>query len=232
MLGGAYYMISRSLGPEFGGSIGVIFSIANAVAVAFYLVGFAETIQSIMERYEVLIVDRKNDIRIVGLIALVLCFIITLFGLDWVIHTQIVLMVLIIFAIFNVCIGSIHPSILESRDLLRAKGITGLNYETFKENLKPDYREKQDFFTIFSIFFPAVTGIMAGANLSGDLKDPSHSVPIGTLLAILITSFSYLALVWFVGASALRDASGTVNATHLNITSYKFGTIHDFQVTF
>ena len=48
-LGGAYYMISRSLGPEFGGSIGLIFAFANAVAVAMYIVGFAETVRDILQ---------------------------------------------------------------------------------------------------------------------------------------------------------------------------------------
>ena len=47
-LGGAYYMISRSLGPEFGGSIGVVFSLANAIGAAMYVVGFAETVQALM----------------------------------------------------------------------------------------------------------------------------------------------------------------------------------------
>lgn len=42
-------MISRSLGPEFGGAIGMIFSVANAVAVAMYIVGFAETIRDILK---------------------------------------------------------------------------------------------------------------------------------------------------------------------------------------
>jgi len=46
--GGAYYLISRSLGPEFGGAIGIIFSLANAVAAAMYVVGFAETIRDIL----------------------------------------------------------------------------------------------------------------------------------------------------------------------------------------
>lgn len=47
--GGAYYMISRSLGPEFGGAIGVIFSVANTVAVAMYVVGFSETVIDILK---------------------------------------------------------------------------------------------------------------------------------------------------------------------------------------
>lgn len=47
--GGAYYLISRSLGPEFGGSIGLIFAFANAVAVAMYVVGFAETVVDLMK---------------------------------------------------------------------------------------------------------------------------------------------------------------------------------------
>lgn len=47
--GGAYYLISRSLGPEFGGSIGLIFAFANAVAVAMYVVGFAETVVDLLK---------------------------------------------------------------------------------------------------------------------------------------------------------------------------------------
>lgn len=49
ILGGAYYLISRSLGPEFGGSIGLIFAFANAVAVAMYVVGFAETVVDLLK---------------------------------------------------------------------------------------------------------------------------------------------------------------------------------------
>ena len=47
--GGAYFMISRSLGPEFGGAIGIVFSTANAVAIAMYVVGFAETVRDILK---------------------------------------------------------------------------------------------------------------------------------------------------------------------------------------
>lgn len=85
----------------------------------------------------------------------------------------------------------------------------------FAQNLKPDYRKydgvEQDFFSVFAIFFPAATGILAGANISGDLKDPSTSIPQGTILAIVITSLTYVLMAICVGATVARDASGDVN---------------------
>ena len=44
--GGSYFMISRSLGPEFGGAMGALFYVAYAMGVAFYIIGFATEVQS------------------------------------------------------------------------------------------------------------------------------------------------------------------------------------------
>lgn len=84
----------------------------------------------------------------------------------------------------------------------------------FSQNLKSDYRPhdgiEHNFFSVFAIFFPAATGILAGANISGDLKDPSSSIPKGTILAIVITSMTYILMAICLGATVARDATGNV----------------------
>jgi solute carrier family 12 sodium/potassium/chloride transporter 2 len=67
------------------------------------------------------------------------------------------------------------------------------------------------FSSIFAVFFPAVTGIAAGANLSGDLKDPAESIPKGTLLAILVTGMTYVYFGVLSSGCSLRSASGYSN---------------------
>lgn len=77
-------MISRSLGPEFGGSIGLIFAMANAVACAMYIVGFCESLTDLLKTYELYIVDGGvQDIRIVGSITIVILTFIVIIGMEW-----------------------------------------------------------------------------------------------------------------------------------------------------
>lgn len=77
-------MISRNLGPEFGGSIGLIFSLANAVACAMYVVGFCESLQDLLEYHGLSIVDGGvNDVRIIGSITIVLLTVVVVVGMEW-----------------------------------------------------------------------------------------------------------------------------------------------------
>uniref|UniRef100_H3CVW7 Solute carrier family 12 member 1 n=1 Tax=Tetraodon nigroviridis TaxID=99883 RepID=H3CVW7_TETNG len=204
--GGAYYLISRSLGPEFGGSIGLIFAFANAVAVAMYVVGFAETVVDLLKEHSAIMVDPLNDIRIVGCITVVLLLGISVAGMEWEAKAQLVLLVILLVAIANVFVGTVIPATEEQK----AKGIFKYNSKIFLENFTPDFRNGETFFSVFSIFFPAATGILAGANISGDLKDPQGAIPKGTLLAILITGLTYLGVAICVSACAVRDATGNI----------------------
>lgn len=125
------------------------------------------------------------------------------------------LIVTIVAAIINFIAGVLMGPKSETDE---ARGHSALNTTLFAENWQSDYRfsegRVQDFFSVFAIFFPSVTGIQAGANISGDLKNPASSIPKGTLLALLISAISYISFVLFAGFSALRDASGNVVDLH------------------
>lgn len=206
--GGAYYLISRSLGPEFGGSIGLIFSFANAVAVAMYVVGFAETVVEMLNDIDALMTDELNDIRIVGTLTVILLLGISVAGMEWEAKAQIVLLIILIGAIFNYFIGTLIP--VEAKE---PKGFFGYKAAILMENMGPDFRDDETFFSVFAIFFPAATGILAGANISGDLTDPQSAIPKGTLLAIVITGITYVAVAFSAGSCIVRDATGDHNDT-------------------
>ena len=133
-------------------------------------------------------------------------------------------------------------------DLEKAQGFTGYSKETWDRNIDADYREEDgtqhNFFSVFGVFFPAVTGIVAGANLSGDLKDPGVAIPKGTLLAILITYLSYIGYGFMMAGCVVREAPGDVdamlNATDIYADYYdscasrnetcQYGLLHNAQV--
>jgi len=125
--------------------------------------------------------------------------------MEWITRVQTVLLVLLICSQIDFVIGSFLPWSVEEQ----ARGFTGWNYETFSENLQPHYKD-QTFWTVFSVFFPAVTGITAGANMSGDLEDPAQAIPTGTFLAIAITYATYLVYGAMIGSVYLTHASGSV----------------------
>ena len=105
--GGTYYMISRSLGPEFGGSIGLIFSLANAVACAMYVVGFCESMNTLLAANGLSIIDNGvQDVRIIGCITMLALTLIVIVGMEWEAKAQIVLLVILLAAIGDFFLGS------------------------------------------------------------------------------------------------------------------------------
>ncbi|XP_068910753.1 bumetanide-sensitive sodium-(potassium)-chloride cotransporter isoform X2 [Tenebrio molitor] len=220
--GGIYYIISRSLGPEFGASVGIVFAFANAVSASMNTIGFCNSLSDLLKTYDLKIIDAGiNDARIIGVVAIFVMILICAVGMEWESKAQNFLIVAIVAAIVDFLVGAI---IGPPNDEERAKGFTGFNYTTFATNWAPDYRRSEgmdyDFFQVFAIFFPSVTGIQAGANISGDLKDPASAIPKGTFLALVISFITYAIFVFFAGFSAIRDASG-------NVTELLNGTISD-----
>uniref|UniRef100_A0A452IZP1 Solute carrier family 12 member 3 n=1 Tax=Gopherus agassizii TaxID=38772 RepID=A0A452IZP1_9SAUR len=165
--GGTYFLISRSLGPELGGSIGLIFAFANAVAVAMHTVGFAETVRDLLQEHNSPIVDPTNDIRIIGVITVTVLLGISLAGMEWEAKAQVLFFIVIMISFLNYIVGTVIPASEEKQ----AKGFFSYRADIFAQNFVPNWRGPDGtFFGLFSIFFPSATGILAGANISGDLK--------------------------------------------------------------
>uniref|UniRef100_A0A8B9RH85 Solute carrier family 12 member 3 n=1 Tax=Astyanax mexicanus TaxID=7994 RepID=A0A8B9RH85_ASTMX len=206
--GGAYFMISRTLGPEMGGPIGVVFSFANALGCALNTVGFAETVRDLLIEYNSVMVDSINDVRIIGTITVTSLLLISLAGMEWESKTQILFFLVLMVTFANYFVGTVIPATPEEQ----AMGFFNYRADIFVENLFPDWRGAEgNFFQMFAIFFPSAIGILAGANISGDLRDPETAIPKGTLMAIFGTTMSYLLISVTAGACVLRDASGNLN---------------------
>ncbi|MCP5207042.1 MAG: amino acid permease [Hahellaceae bacterium] len=167
--GGAYFLISRSLGAEFGAVIGIVFFLAQAVSVAMYVIGFTEAFKDTFPNVGLSTFE-------IATIVNTITFLCVYIGAGWTIKVQYGIFVLLLLAIGAFFIGAIGDA----------------SYDNFTSNMTPSYRENDNLFTMFALFFPAVTGIMAGANMSGDLKDPGKSIPSGTLWAVLFTAAIYV----------------------------------------
>lgn len=166
--GGAYFLISRSLGPEFGGAIGLALYLAQALSVPFYILGFVESLVLIFEGLE-------PYFLLLSLGVATVLSIITYIGANWAIRVQFFVLALLVLAIGLFMVGLM------------------MNFEParFQERLASRYTDNYNFWIIFAIYFPAVTGIMAGINMSGDLKNPARSIPKGTLYAVAVGGVVY-----------------------------------------
>ncbi|KAL3866005.1 hypothetical protein ACJMK2_043346 [Sinanodonta woodiana] len=220
--GGVYYMISRSLGPEFGAAIGVVFSLASALGAAMHIVGFAETVRDLMWEHDTFVTgDLLHEVRIIGAMTCLVLLAIVMIGLDWEAKAQFMLLIILTVALANYFVGTFLPPSSDKK----WKGVAGYNGEVFTTNFGPGFTEGNSFFSVFAIYFPSATGILAGANISGDLKNPQKAIPKGTFLAILITSMVYLAIIWTSGGCLLREAIGPAAATVIEFVAGNWTTL-------
>jgi solute carrier family 12 sodium/potassium/chloride transporter 2 len=173
-IGGAYYMISRSLGIETGGAVGIPLYFAQALSVALYTVGFAESVHATFP-----VVDQQT----VALAVTVGVALLAIKSAAVAIKAQYVIMAAIAVSLVSLMFG---------------KPIEATEIEMFGASPA----RSESFWVVFAVFFPAVTGIMAGVNMSGDLESPSRSIPVGTLSAIGVGYLIYMLLPLILASRA------------------------------
>jgi len=196
--GGPYFLVSRTLGAEWGGVIGVLFSFGNALGVALHLLGFAEAIVALFSDF---LITEHWDTVLVSELSLLFLVAVAWNGVGWIIKMNLGLLFLMTISILVFMIGTFSSS-----PDVESKGFTGYSSSTLSDNMGADYRDGTSFLLLLAIFFPSVTGCMAGANISGDLKKPERNIPVGTLGAVVISTVVYLIIVWMLGASCLRTS--------------------------
>lgn len=174
--GGDYYLISRSLGVSYGGALGLVLFVAQAVSVGFYCVGFGEGVMGLVPGASPTVVAAAA-----ALVLLTLAYL----GADLATRFQYVVMTILVAALISFFLGA-GPSY--DADILA--GNWSGDSSTF------------GFWALFAIFFPAVTGFTQGVSMSGDLKDPAKSLPLGTFLAVGVSAAVYAAVVVLLGSAA------------------------------
>lgn len=189
--GGDYYLISRTLGVEFGGAIGVVLCLAQSISVGFYCIGFGEALTNILP------VNQPFLPQIIAALAVSFLFIFAWLGADWATRFQYVVMATLAAALISFFVG----------------GLGQWDRATLVQNWAST-SSGQSFWILFAIFFPAVTGFTQGVSMSGDLKDPGKSLPLGTFSAVGISILVYfgVAVVFaaVLPAEALRSDYGAM----------------------
>ena len=165
--GGVYYVLSRSVGIPIGGSIGITLYVGTALSIALYLIGFAESFNDFFDFGMTI-----NDFRITGTIALVALTLLALISTSIALKTQYIILTAIAVSIVSIVFGT-RDFVPETVSMVATEGAVPMEI-------------------IFAVFFPAVTGFTAGIAMSGDLKDPKKSIPIGTLWAIGVGLIVYI----------------------------------------
>ena len=180
--GGAFSIISQSLGLEVGGSIGIPLYLAQALAVALYIFGFRVGWLMLFPQHPAIVVD---GVVFAALFSIAFISANLAFRIQYLILAIVVGSLISIFATVFTGALQVEPTWWGSFPGSPANGFSGTN-----------------FWQVFAVFFPAVTGIMAGANMSGELKNPRRSIPLGTMSAIGLSTIIYLALAFWLARVA------------------------------
>lgn len=167
--GGVYFLIANTLGSRFGGSLGLLYCFGQSVGCALNVLGFGESMAKL--------IGYQGDtwaIRGFAIAAVLLLGVINVAGVKWVVKLQFALLLVLLVSALNFMVGSF----ISDRDD-GEKGFQGWGSGFFFDNLQPQYQDSVTWFVVFGVFFPTITGILAGINMSGDLRTPSTDIPNG-----------------------------------------------------
>ncbi len=187
-VGGAYFIISRSLGLELGGAIGIPLYLSQTLSVTLYAYGLAETVRLFWPAAPVPWLAAAVVVGVTLIAAK---------GAALTLKLQVPLLVVIILSLVSL-LGGVNW----------AQPVTAPG----------TFFEEYEFWAVFAVFFPAVTGILAGVSLSGDLKDPSKSIPRGVLGAGFVGFLVYMVVPVALSIGASADKLRTDEMVWLDIS--------------
>uniref|UniRef100_A0A8D8TPZ6 Solute carrier family 12 member 2 n=1 Tax=Cacopsylla melanoneura TaxID=428564 RepID=A0A8D8TPZ6_9HEMI len=206
--GGAYVMISRSLGPEFGASIGLIFSFANSMLTSLCIIGVSELV---VTSFSLHLVDGDvQDIRILGVCVIFVLLCVALTGVTMGYRIRLAVFVILFLSILNILVGTILSTLSPPTSPNTGppdRGLHGFSLQLLEDNLFSSYSPGNDFFTVLGVYFPAIIGFLNGANCSKELKDPCCDIPKGTLRALLTGTLSYIVVGLTSAAVMVRSVN-------------------------
>ena len=198
--GGPYAIITRSLGLEVGGSVGIPLFLTRPLGVAMYIFGFREGVVWMGSELGVELGGFWLAL-LIDILVFALIFGISYASADLAFRVQYVIL-----AIIGVSLIAVFGS---SATFEATETVWWGDYSGFPED---DFASGVTFWGIFAVFFPATTGILAGANMSGDLEDPRRSIPRGALWAIAVSTVIYVLLaVWCARAAPAEELVSNYN---------------------
>ncbi len=175
--GGVYYMLSRSLGIEAGAAVGIPMFFRQSLSIAFCCIGFAESLHDLIPSW---------SIANIGVGTLTVLTLLAYTSVRGALKVQLVIFVAIITSLISLFTGG---------------ELTPMPLDVYR----PDTPAALGFWAVFAIFFPAMCGVESSVSLSGDLRNPSRSLPIGTISAILTGYLCYISISLFLSYRVPMD---------------------------
>uniref|UniRef100_A0A0R3S2F0 Solute carrier family 12 member 9 n=1 Tax=Elaeophora elaphi TaxID=1147741 RepID=A0A0R3S2F0_9BILA len=202
--GGIYFLVSHILGGQIGGAVGLMYAFGQSVATALVVIGFGESVARFFG------IENSSIHKFIATAALLALTGINMIGVRWVIRLQLILLAFLMLAVVDFYIGALFKIDVEH-------GVGQFSVARFDANMNPMYdgvncsqlgfdvqQIHQNFFTVFGVFFANFLGVLAGVNMSDDLRNPRLSIPVGELSAIAVSSMIILSFILLLGSLVNR----------------------------